>query len=408
VETNWAGNVVYGATRILRPASVEEAQELVAAEPRIRALGTRHSFSSVADTTAVLLSTESLSRVVDVDERGVTVEAGITYAELSRVLLGHGLAVANMASLPHISVGGAIATATHGSGASNQSLAATVSALELVGADGEITLLRRGDEDFDGAVVSLGALGVVARVTLDVVPAFELRQVVFEGLQWAVVEEHLAEILDAAYSVSLFTTWAMDTAGRAWVKSLSNLGAEFFGGRAATLTLHPVPGADTRHATEQLGIPGPSGERLPHFRPGFVPSAGDELQSEYVVAREHGVAALHAVRALAPEFAPLLLVSEVRAIASDSLWLSPFVGRDSIAFHFTWKPLGEDVLRVLPRIEAALAPFAARPHWGKVFVGSPELLESLYPQLPAFRALRARLDPDGSFDNAFVDGYLGT
>ncbi|HEX3805746.1 MAG TPA: D-arabinono-1,4-lactone oxidase [Gaiellaceae bacterium] len=398
---NWAGNIEYSTTRVLRPRSVDEAQELVAQESAMRPLGTRHAFNSIADTDGALVSTEQLDRVVDLSETSVTVEAGLRYGELSSALHEHGVAVANLASLPHISVGGAIATATHGSGVRNQSLAAAVSALELISADGSLHTLRRGDPDFDGAVVGLGALGLVARVTLDVVPAFELRQYVYEGLPDAALDESLDELLAGGYSVSVFTTWAGHT--ELWVKTIDELDPNEprFGATAATRALNPVPGAAAENATAQLGERGPSYERLPHFRLGFTPSSGAELQSEYVVPRAHAAEAVQALRALASLVSPLLFISEIRAVAADTLWLSPFYERDSVAFHFTWKPLGPEVHAVLPQIEDALAPFGARPHWGKVFVR----LDDVYPKLPAFRELRERLDPTGAFRNDFLARY---
>ena len=405
---NWAGNVSYSTTRILRPRSVEEAQELIAGAETIRPLGTRHSFSLVADAAGALLSTEHLDRIVEIGETTVTVEAGIRYGELSSTLRDHGLAVANLASLPHISVGGAIATGTHGSGVSNKSLATAISALELVCADGSIRRLSRGDADFEGAVVAVGALGLVARASLDVVPAFELRQYVFEDLPWSAVDMHLDEILAAGYSVSLFTAWTERGVDQVWLKTTEEQSAQdaYFGATPATQPRNPVPGARWENCTEQLGVPGPSGERLPHFRLGFTPSGGAELQSEYVVARGHGAEALRELLRLGPAISPLLLISEIRTIAADTLWLSPFYERDSIAFHFTWKPLAADVQAVLPRIEAALAPFAARPHWGKLFVASPQELEAVYPKLPAFRQLREQLDSSDKFRNAFSTRYV--
>ena len=402
MTTNWAGNVTYSAARVVAPQTVEEAQHVVAAAARLRALGTRHSFSRVADTDGTLLSTEQLDRIVEIGERTVTVEAGVRYGELGRTLDEHGLALLNYASLPHISVGGAIATATHGSGARNRSLAASVAALDLVRADGELVHLERADDDFDGIVVALGMLGVVARVTLDVIPAFELRQYVFDGLPWATVEASLGDLLALGYSTSLFTLWADEGIHQIWVKSVAPVDA-CFGAPAADGPRHPIPGADAANCTEQLGAPGPSGERLPHFRFGFTPSGGDELQSEYVVAREHAVDALRALRPFGPLLTPLLLTSEIRAVAGDALWLSPFYERESVCFHFTWKPLADEVRSLVPRLEAALAPFVARPHWGKVFVESPA---TGYPRLPEFLALRARLDPDRVFGNEF-DAQLG-
>ena len=363
---NWAGNVTYSTSEILRPSSVAEAQELIAGAEAIRPLGTRHSFSLVADSAGVLLSTESLNRVVEIGDETVTVEAGIRYGDLSSVLEEHGLALPNLASLPHVSVGGAIATGTHGSGAGNQSLSAATASLELVHADGSISRLSRGDGDFDGAVVSLGALGLVTCVSLDVIPAFVLRQYVFEQLPWSTVEADLDAILEGAYSVSLFTMWEEAAIGQVWVKTTEQLspGSSYFGAVPARQPRHPVLGGHWQNCTEQLGAPGPSGERLPHFRLGFTPSNGEELQTEYVVARRHGADAIRELRRLAGAVSPFLLTSEIRTVAKDTLWLSPFSEQDGIAFHFTWKPLLDDVLTLLPQIESALEPFGVRPHWG--------------------------------------------
>lgn len=404
---NWAGNVNYSTERILRPRSVEEAQELIAGTESLRPLGTRHSFSLIADSADALLSTEHLNRVVEIGPDTVTVEAGIRYGELAAALDEHGVALPNFASLPHISVGGAIATATHGSGTGNQSLAAGVSGFELVAADGSIQRLRRGDAEFDGAVVSLGALGLVTRVSLDVVPSFDLRQYVFEQLPWPAVEADLDAILAGGYSVSLFTTWDEPSVGTAWVKTKEQLGADrYFGASPATQPRNPVPGAHWDNATDQLGIPGPSYDRLPHFRLGFTPSSGNELQSEYVLPRRHGAAAVAELRRLGSVVSPLLHVSEIRSIAADTLWLSPFYEQDSIAFHFTWQPRPAEVLAVLPKLESALAPFSVRPHWGKLFVGSAEALDAVYPKLSDFRRLARGLDSGGKFRNAFLRRYV--
>lgn len=403
-ETNWAGNLTYSTERILRPRSVGEAQELIAAADSLRPLGTRHSFSLVADSDSALISTEHLNHVLEVGNDTVIVQAGIRYGELAAALVDHGLALPNFASLPHISVGGAVATGTHGSGASNQSLAAGVSALELIDASGAVRRFGRGDPDFDGAVVSLGALGLVTQVSLAVVPAFELRQYVFEHLPWSAVESDLDAILGGGYSVSLFTTWDEPAIGTVWIKIKDELGLEsYFGASPATEPRNPVPGAHAENATEQLGVSGPSFDRLPHFRLGFTPSSGDELQSEYLVPRHHGVAALAELRQLSSVVAPLLHVSEIRSIAADNLWLSPFYDQDSVAFHFTWQPRSSEVLAVLPKIEGALAPFGARPHWAKLFVDSPQ---TRYPKLAEFRRLARELDGGGMFKNDFLRSYV--
>ena len=377
---------------------------MVARADSIRPLGTRHSFSLVADSGRALLSTEHLDQIIEIDATSVTVEAGIRYGELATALHARGRALANLASLPHISVGGAVATGTHGSGVANPSLSAAVSSLELVTRDGELRTLGRADEGFDGAVVGLGSLGLVARLTLDVVPAFDLRQYVVD-LRWETVAAQLDAILRAGYSVSLFTLWA-DQGVEAWVKTTDELDT-FFGFPPDAEPRNPVAGMPPANATEQLGVPGPAHERLPHFRLGFTPSGGDELQTEYAVAREHGPAAIHELRRLGALLTPLLLISEIRTVAADRLWLSPFSERDSITFHFTWKPLADEVAAAIPTIEQALAPFAPRPHWAKLFALSPRDIEAVYPQLPAFRQLRERLDPTGKFGNAFVDRYLG-
>lgn len=405
---NWAGNITYSAERILRPSSTGEAQEMVAGTGTLRPLGTRHSFSLVADTAGVLISTEHLDRIVEIGDKTVTVEAGILYGELGRTLHDHSLALPNFASLPHISVGGAIATATHGSGVRNPSLAAGVSALELVGADGVVSRLRRGDAGFDGAVVSLGALGLVTRVSLDVIPAFSLRQYVFEQLPWPTIEAELDTILAGGYSVSLFTTWDEPAVGQVWVKTKDELAPQssYFGAIPATGPRNPVPNANRANATEQLGVPGSAHDRLPHFRLGFTPSSGAELQSEYIVPREHGADAISELRRLSAEIAPLLHVSEIRSIAADTLWLSPFFDQESVAFHFTWKPLPADVLALLPRIETVLAPFEARPHWGKLFVASPDLIGAAYPKLADFRELVRKFDSRGTFRNDFLNRYI--
>jgi xylitol oxidase len=388
---NWAGNVTYSTDRVIAPRSVEEAVAMVMHERRLRPLGTRHSFSRVADTVGALISTEHLDHIVEVGERAVTVEAGIRYGELGSALAQSGLALPNYASLPHISVGGAVATATHGSGVRNSCLAASVAALELVTATGELVRLARGERDFDGAVVSLGLLGLVVHLTLDVVPAFELRQYVFDVLPWSDAEAHLHELLALGYSTSLFTLWTDAGIDRVWVKAGEPVDA-CFGASPADGPRHPIPGLDTENCTEQLGVPGPSGDRLPHFRLGFTPSRGDELQTEYAVPRERAVEAIRALRPLGADLTPLLLTSEIRAVAADTLWLSPFYERDAVCFHFTWKPLERDVRAMLVRIEHALAPFDPRPHWGKL-----HLAAARYPRQDDFDRLRARLDPDGVF-----------
>jgi xylitol oxidase len=409
--TNWAGNLTYSATQLHVPSTIDELVELVRSTPRLRALGSRHSFNAIADTDAAQVSVAGLPHVVDVDEAAqqVTVSAGLRYGELVEQLDLAGWALPNLASLPHISVAGAIATGTHGSGDRNVSLAGAVAGLELVTADGQVRTVRRGDADFDGTVVSLGRLGVVTSVVLDVVPTFEVRQDVFEHLPWAEVEEHLDEITSRAYSVSMFTDWGDGGPHQVWLKSQAGTSepTELFGATPAADGVHPLPGVSAEFTTQQLGRSGPWWDRLPHFRLGYTPSDGEELQTEYLVPREHALEAIVAVRALAPRIQPLLLVSEIRTIAGDDLWLSPSHDTDCVALHFTWRLDVPGVTAFLPSLDDALAPFAARPHWGKVFETTPERLLAAYPRLPDFAALVARTDPEGKFGNRLTDAWLG-
>jgi xylitol oxidase len=400
-ERNWAGNYAYRAGRLHRPTTLDEVRRIVAGAPRIRILGSRHSFHGIADSTE-LLTLDALPADVNVDRATDTVSlaGSVRYGKLAELLDAEGLALANLASLPQISVAGAVATATHGSGDANGNLATAVAALQLVTSSGEVVEARRGDPDFDGLVVGLGALGAVTRIALDVEPAYEVRQHVLEGLDWDALFEHFDAITSSGYSVSVFTRWG-ETTDQVWVKTRDAPCDELFGARAATIERHPIIGLDPVNCTRQLGVPGPWWDRLPHFRMGFTPSAGDELQSEYVVARRDAVAAIEAVRALAGVVRPILQVSEIRTIAADRLWMSPQYGQDSVAVHFTWKPDEQAVGRVLEDLEAALAPVAARPHWGKLFLTAPRC-----ERLGDFIRLAARLDPRGAFRNEWQDRHV--
>jgi xylitol oxidase len=413
-EVNWAGTHAYRATRIHRPSTVEEVQELVARAPRIRVLGSRHSFSDVADS-AELVTLEGLPAdvVVDRERMTVSVGAGVKYGELAEALNAEGLALHNLASLPHISVGGAIATATHGSGDGNGNLATAVAGVQLVTSSGELIEATRGEPDFDGLVVGLGALGAVTRISVATQPSYEIRQRVFERLGWEALFEHFDAIAAAGYSVSVFSRWGEDVE-QVWIKSRvtdarEEVRDDLFGAVAATVDRHPIIGLDPVNCTPQLGVPGLWSDRLPHFRMGFTPSRGDEIQSEYFVPRSQAVAAIDAMRALGDRLEPLLLVSEIRTMAADRLWMSPQCGQDTAAFHFTWKREPEAVLRALADVEAVLRPFGARPHWGKVFVGRAADIAPLYERLGDFVGLMERLDPRGAFRNGWLEErVLGT
>lgn len=413
-ERNWAKNVTFGARRLLTPTSVEELRDIVGSSTELRALGTRHSFNEIADTRGDLVSVAGLPRVVDIDSaaRTATVSAGLRFGELTATLHGSGFALHNLGSLPHISVAGACATGTHGSGIGNRSLAGAVRAVELVRADGSLTTVERGHPDFPGTVVSLGALGVVTRLTLDLVPTFDVRQWVYEDLPRDQAVHGFDEIMAEGYSVSLFTSWRDRPVDQVWVKRAVDGGdayeapAEWRGAVLADGPRHPVPGMPAGNCTPQQGIRGPWYERLPHFRLEFTPSSGDELQSEYFVARSDAPAAFGALDRIRDRIAPQLLISEIRTIAADDLWLSPARGRDSVAFHFTWKPDTAAVTPVLHAVEEALAPFGARPHWGKVFPMGAGDLRGLYPDWARFEELAARHDPEGVFRNDFLRRFF--
>ncbi|MFJ3669029.1 FAD-binding protein [Streptomyces sp. NPDC090106] len=411
--TNWAGNITYAAKEVLRPDSPEALGALVAGSAKVRVLGSGHSFNEIAEPGAdgVLLSVAGLPSTVDVDTaaRTVRVGGGVRYAELARAVHAHGFALPNMASLPHISVAGSVATGTHGSGVGNGPLGSAVREVELVVADGSAVTIGRGDERFGGAVTSLGALGAVTALTLDLEPTYDVEQRVFtelplEGLDRAAFET----VMSAAYSVSLFTDWRAPGFRQVWVKRRTDqpLG-DFPWAEPASEKQHPVPGMPAVNCTEQFGVPGPWHERLPHFRAEFTPSSGEELQSEYLLPRAHAVEALTAVDGIREEIAGVLQICEVRTVAADEQWLSPSYGRDTVALHFTWIADTAAVLPVVRRLEEALEAFAARPHWGKVFTTSGAALRGLYPRLDAFRALASELDAEGKFANAFVRETLG-
>lgn len=405
--TNWAGNVSFGAARFHQPDSVAELQRIVALSSRVRALGTGHSFNLIADTTGGLISLARLPTIIAVDaERArVTVSADVTYGELASQLHGAGYALANLASLPHISVAGACATGTHGSGDSTGNLATAVAAIEMVTADGELVTIERGADDFAATVVALGALGIVVSLSLDIEPTYYVSQHVYEDMRLDQLDEHFDEIFGGGYSVSLFTTWRDPLISQTWVKQRVTEPGEplpvWFGAKLASGSRHPVPGHSPVHCTQQLGVPGPWHQRLPHFRLDYTPSAGRELQSEFLLPRSAAVPAIQAIDQISDLVAAVLQISEIRTIAADDLWLSPSYGRDSVGLHFTWIDDMRAVAPVIALVEEHLAPFDPRPHWGKLFA-----TPGRYDRLPDFLRLMQRYDPAGKFRNNFINTYL--
>ncbi len=392
---NWAGNLEYSTENLHSANSLEQVQQFVKGQSKLKALGTRHCFNNIADSTQALLSLKSMDKVVALDPaaHAVTVDAGMSYGQLCPYLHDKGFALHNLASLPHISIAGAS------------------SGLEIVTAAGEVVRLSRQQdaEAFRGAVVGLGALGVITKVTLDIQPTFMMRQYVYENLPLSQLKSHFDAIESSAYSVSLFTDWQGQRLNEVWIKSRMEEGQafdappEFFGAKRAARNLHPIAELSAENCTEQMGVPGPWYERLPHFRMGFTPSAGKELQSEYFVPRPHAVDAILAVERLRDQVTPHLMISEIRTIAADGLWMSPCYRQPCIAIHFTWKQDWPSVSKLLPVIEKELAPFKARPHWGKLFTMSASQLRSSYERLPEFIQLSRRYDPQGKFRNEFLE-----
>ena len=416
VLKNWAGNYEYETNRLHFPENVRQVQELVRSCNKLNVLGSRHSFNAIADSGEDLISLERLEEVLKLDreKNRVTVNGGFRYGQLCYYLEREGYALHNLASLPHISVVGACATGTHGSGVKNGNLATSVSALEIITGNGEVLKLSRDHQadDLHGAVVGLGALGVVTKITLDIKPTFNMRQVVFEDLPLSCLADHFEEIMSSAYSVSLFTKWEAERFHQVWLKEQvsSEVSNEFRGPLfEATLSKrahHPIANLSSENCTKQLGVVGPWHTRLPHFCMEFTPSHGEELQTEYFIPRDQAFEALVAISQLGEQLAPFLLVSEVRTIAADNLWLSPCYHRESVAIHFTWKQEWLEVRKLLPLIEDALLPFSARPHWGKLFTMSPMQVRACYEKLSEFQQLAQNFDPEGKFRNAFLDTYI--
>ena len=409
---NWAGNLTYSTQNIFEPKTIEEVQEVVKSCSHLRTLGTRHCFNRIADSSANLLSTKNLNAIIslDQDRKNVTVGGGIRYGELCEYLHKNGYAIHNLASLPHISVAGACATATHGSGVTNGNLAKSVLSIEFISGSGDkVTLSRDKDGDkFYGAVVALGSLGVVTQITLELLPAFNMQQEVYLNLPMQQLAENFDAIMSSGYSVSLFTDWQTESINQVWVKRVSGENQEvmaaknFYGATPATRNVHPIIEISAENCTEQMSVAGPWYERLPHFKMGFTPSSGEELQAEYFVPRDKAVEAIKLVHTLKDEIKPVLMISEIRTIAADDLWMSMAYKQDSVAIHFTLTQDTERVMALLPKIEEKLSPLGVRPHWGKLFTLDPRTLQSRYERINDFRSLMTEYDPEGKFINEFV------
>ena len=412
--TNWAGNLIYSTRQLIQPSTVAELQAVIEQSNKLRVLGTRHSFNSIADSDSLLLSSAGLNRLISLDRKNntVTVEAGIRYGELCGYLQENGYGLHNLASLPHISIAGACATATHGSGLYNGSLSTGVTGIEFINGRGELVSLTRekdGDQ-FNGAIVNLGAIGMVTSITLTLQPAFTMKQWVFREMPTVELEKNFKAIMSAGYSVSLFTDWRNKSVNQVWIKSKTGKDdsflSGFYGAKPSSINLHPLEELSPENCTDQLGLEGPWYDRLPHFKMGFTPSSGTELQSEYFIPFEFAWEGYKAIEKLNTKISPHLYVSEIRSIAADELWMSPFYKKTCVAFHFTWKQNWNEVSVLLPMIEEALEPFKPLPHWGKLFSMHPQLLQRRLERLNDFKDLMVQNDPQGKFRNQFINSIF--
>lgn len=412
---NWAGNLTYSTTKIDKAKSVAEVQALVKKYPKMKALGTKHCFNTIADSKDQFVTQVGIKDdyvVIDKVAKTVTVSSGLKYGQVAPILHRKGFALHNLASLPHISIAGACGTATHGSGEKSGNLATAVSGMEMVTAAGDIVNLSRAKdgEKFKAAVVHMGALSVVTKLTLDIQPTFLMKQYVYQNMPLTELQKNFDAIEASGYSVSLFTNWQTKDITEVWIKRRADdtrsVEKEWFGAKLATKNLHPIPELSAVNCTEQMGVPGPWYERMPHFKMGFTPSSGVELQSEYYVPRKHAVEAIMAISKLGSKVSPHLFTSEVRTIAADDLWMSPCYKQDSVTIHFTWKQDWPAVSKLLPVIEKELAQFHAKPHWGKLFTIAPKQLETLFPKLAEFRNVAKEYDPKGKFRNDFLNKNL--
>ena len=410
MSANWSGTVTFSDSNTFAPATTAELAEIIATNPKVRARGSAHCFNAIADTDAISVTFENLPHelVINKEKQIVTVSAGIKYGELAVALEKRGWALHNMASLPHISVAGAIATATHGSGVGNGNLATAVRGLEVILPDGRFKKINSDSPEFAGYVVGLGVAGIVISVDLAIEPTFNIEQTVYRAMSRETYAANLVEIMSLAYSVSYFTTWAAAGGGEVWAKFRSGSVAPetLFEAYPATSNRHPLPGLNPEPCTEQMAVSGPWHLRLPHFKMEFTPSAGDEIQSEFFVDREDAPAALAALEKIAPQINEILWVTEIRAIAADELWMSPHYQRDCIGIHFTWKKV-DAVYEFVKVVEAVLAPFNYRPHMGKVYSASPEYIRSVMPKMSDFVRLVKEIDPMNKFGNAMTDNLLG-
>lgn len=411
---NWSGTVQYESSSLHFPRSSEALARIIKENDRVKVLGTGHAFSRIADTTGAHISLDEMKAIFPIDHEHQTVsfEAGVTFKELAEYLERQGYAIANYASLPHISIAGAIATATHGSGEKNGSLATLVREFELVDGRGEVHHISKDKTPdlFAASVVSLGVLGVVTRITLDILPRFTIRQDVYKNVDAQTVLDSFDEVQDMGYSVSLFTKWQNPKSlEKLWIKSIvEDPAREFpqmlFGGTWSNENLHPCSGESAERCTPQCGVSHSANYSLPHFLGEETPSSGNEIQTEFFVPRSKTQEAMQALLNNGHIFTDdIIHVSEVRTIAPDNHWMSPFYEQESVGIHFTWKNEPEKLASVISQVQKilqdAIGDTPLRAHWAKVHNLSD--IRSSLPRFDDFRGLIRVYDPQGKFRNGY-------
>jgi L-gulono-1,4-lactone dehydrogenase len=415
---NWSRTQRCEPAAFLRPGTRAEVADAIARARTVRVAGSGHSFTGAVLTADTLLSLERMNRVLDADpESGlVRVEAGVSLHQLTRELHFRGLALPNLGDIDAQSLAGAIATGTHGTGARLRNLSAQVESVELVLADGSERTLDSGDA-LRAARISLGALGVVVAVTLRCVPSFKLR-----GVDGPARLDDVLDSLDERAGADHFEFWTFPHSPLALTRTNSHTdderkvpwrGQEWFEDMVVDNYAFELLNRIGRRVPQAIPTLNRSAARAASkrervdwsFRIFASPRLVRFTEMEYSVPRERGVEALRGAREIL-ERHPVSFPVEFRLVAGDDALLSPAHGRDSayIAVHVFEGVPWEATFR---EVEALLSSLGGRPHWGKwSFLGADELAPR-YPQWDAFQAVRAELDPDGRFENAWVRGTLG-
>ncbi|KAI1700234.1 d-arabinono-1,4-lactone oxidase domain-containing protein [Ditylenchus destructor] len=361
---NWGNNFRFSTQNIQYPTSVEEVQQIVRNANKLRVVGTRHSFSKIADSPNTMLSTLALKNIIGFDPTvpSITVQAGITYTDLNPFLPNYG----------------------------------------------------PNDPELKAIAVGLGAFGVITQVELEVEPTFNLTNYVFVNMPEQDIYDHFDEIENLGYSVQLFTDFSTPGVWDqvwVWVRSdeNSNVGnmQNLYGATRTHEQVTAIEALPPTYLMEQ-GKEQPWYYGLVDYHLGLSGFDGAEIQSEYFMPYENAIPAIQAVSNFSDLIAPRVYTMLIRTIKGDDLWMSESFNETTVAIHFTWKPNMTAVMEVLPQIEQALLPYGARPHWGKVFAQGPETYLHRYPKLNQWKQLAETLDPTHKFRNKFLEDTVFT